>query len=88
MAAARRSHLLGPTCDPELASLGIHTLDDLRELGWEEACVRWAEAYPLRLNVNAFVGVIAAVEGVDWRRLDDGWKRRARALRDRLARPR
>lgn len=77
--------LLGPTCDPELASLGLETVEDLRELGWEEVCVRWAEAFPLRLNLNAFYGVVAAIEGVDWRELDDGWKRRVRALRDRLA---
>jgi len=78
--------LLGPTCGPELASLGIETVEDLQELGWEEACTRWAEAFPLRLNLNAFYGVVAAIEGVDWRDLDDGWKRRVRALRDRLAR--
>ncbi len=80
------TRLLGPTCDPELASIGIETLDDLRELGWEEVCARWADAYPLRLNVNAFVGVVAAIEGVDWRELDPAWKSRIRALRDRLAR--
>lgn len=79
-----RAGLVGPTCDPELASIGFTTVEDLREAGWEEVCVRWVEAFPLRLNVNAFYGVIAAVEGVDWRDLDDGW--RARALRRRLAR--
>lgn len=84
--SARATGLLGPTCDPELASIGIHTLDDLRDLGWEEACVRWAEAYPLRLNVNAFYGVVAAIEGVDWRDLDQGWRARVRALKTRLTR--
>ncbi|MFO0584329.1 MAG: TfoX/Sxy family DNA transformation protein [Anaeromyxobacter sp.] len=83
--AGKARPLLGPTCAPELASIGLETVEDLRELGWEEACIRWVEAFPLRLNVNAFYGVIAAVEGVDWRELDEGWKRRARALRDRLA---
>lgn len=77
---------LGPTCGPELASLGIDTVEDLRELGWEEACIRWCEAFPLRLNLNAFYGIVAAIEGVDWRDLDVGWKTRIRALRDRLAR--
>jgi hypothetical protein len=84
--SARAPGLLGPTCDPELASIGIHTLDDLRDLGWEEACIRWAEAYPLRLNVNAFYGIVAAIEGVDWRDLDQGWRARIRALKARLAR--
>lgn len=78
--------LLGPTCGPELAAIGIETVDDLRELGWEEACIRWSEAFPLRLNVNAFYGIVAAIEGVDWRTLDAGWKARIRALKTRLAR--
>lgn len=81
-----RTGLLGPTCDPELASIGFSTVEALREAGWEEVCLRWVEAFPLRLNVNAFYGVIAAVEGVDWRDLDEGWRARARALRRRLAR--
>lgn len=76
--------LLGPTCGPELASIGVETVDHLRELGWEEACIRWSEAYPLRLNVNAFSGIVAAIEGVDWRELDAGWKARIRALKARL----
>jgi hypothetical protein len=78
--------LFGPVTSPELASLGLHTAEDLRELGWEEVCIRWVEAFPLRLNLNAFYGLIAAVEGVDWRSLDENWRTRARTLRDRLAR--
>jgi hypothetical protein len=78
--------LLGPTCGPELASIGIETVEDLRELGWEEACVRWAEAFPLRLNANAFAGIVAAIEDVDWRDLDPAWKVRIRALKARLVR--
>ncbi len=66
--------------------MGIETVEDLRELGWEDACVRWSDAYPLRLNVNAFSGVVAATEGVDWQELDVGWKARIRALKARLAR--
>lgn len=61
-------------------------MEDLQEARGEEACLRWVEAYPLRLNVNAFYGVIAAIEGVDWRELDPGWRARARALRNRLSR--
>lgn len=85
-ARPRRGGLLGPTTDPELASLGFTTVEALQQAGWEEVCLRWVEAYPLRLNVNAFYGVIAAVEEVDWRDLDEGWRARARALRDRLLR--
>lgn len=70
----------------ELASIGIRTVEEMRDLGWEEVCIRWVEAFPLRLNLNAFHGVLAAIEAIDWRDLDDGSKRRARQLRDRLAR--
>ena len=77
---------LGPVTSPELASIGIQTVEEMRELGWEEVCMRWVEAFPLRLNLNAFHGVQAAIEGIDWRDLDADSKRRARQLRDRLAR--
>jgi len=77
---------LGPVTSPELASIGIRTVEEMRDLGWEEVCIRWVEAFPLRLNLNAFHGVQAAIEGIDWRDLDEGAKRRARQLRDRLVR--
>lgn len=77
---------LGPVTSAELASIGIRTVEEMRDLGWEEVCIRWVEAFPLRLNLNAFHGVQAAIEGIDWRDLDEDAKRRARQLRDRMAR--
>ena len=68
----------------ELESIGIRTVGQMREYGWEEVCVRWAEAFPARINVNAFMSVIGAIDDVDWRRVDPELRRQATALARRL----
>jgi hypothetical protein len=57
---------LGPVCVRELAQVDVHTLERLRELGWEEACLMWIERFPARINLNAFRGVIGAIHDVHW----------------------
>ncbi len=56
----------GPVTLPELESMGLTTLEQLRALGWENVCRKWVEYYPERLNANAFIGVIASIDGVVW----------------------
>jgi hypothetical protein len=71
---------MGPLTAAELESLGVSTIESLQALGWEEAFLRWVEAYPERLNVNAAVGLVAAELDVSWRTLSEKDKERARAL--------
>ena len=79
---------LGPVSVREFARLRIHTLEQLQELGWEEACLLWAGRFPSRINLNAFRSVIGAVYGVDWNRIPPDDDARARRLIDRLRRSR
>ena len=70
---------MGPLTGAEIASLGIDTVERLVALGWEEVFVRWIEAHPERLNVNAAVGLVAAELGVSWLKLPAKEKALARA---------
>jgi hypothetical protein len=70
---------MGPITAAELESLGIDSVERLQVLGCEQAFLRWVEAYPARLNVNAAVGLVAAELGVSW--LNLGARDRARAVK-------
>lgn len=71
---------MGPITQAELESIGLGSTEKIRALGWQEVFLRWIEAYPERLNLNAAYGLVAVEEGVDWRLLSDSQKQRARAL--------
>lgn len=79
---------MGPVTSAELSTLGLDDAGKIRELGWQEVFLRWIEAYPGRLNVNAACGLIAVVEGVDWRNISPQEKRRAQSLVAALRRAR
>jgi hypothetical protein len=72
----------------ELESIGLGTRAKVVAVGWEEAFLRWVEAYPERLNLNAAVGLIAKESGVHWLQVPPSDKERARALIDSLRRER
>ena len=71
---------LGPTSAAEMDAMGIHFLDQIEKMGWEEFCTRYVELFPHRLNLNAFTAIIGALENQDWRRLDPDLKAQAKAL--------
>ena len=75
---------LGPASAREFGKLGIHTLEHLRELGWKEACLLWAEKFPARVNLNAFRSVIGAVYDVDWNRIPPREEEAARRILHQL----
>lgn len=70
----------GPVTLPELAAVGITTVDQIERLGAEEVCRLWIERHPERLNVNAIVGVVATLEGVPWTKVSPAGKALARAI--------
>lgn len=70
----------GPTCTPELQLIGIHSAEQIRALGWEEAFLRWTARFPNRINVNAAYGMISAEQGIHWQRVSEDDKQRARQL--------
>lgn len=79
---------LGPVCAAEFATVGIHSLEQVIELGWEQVFVRWAQAYPERVNLNAAAALIGAIEDVDWRKVRPSDKAAARRLISELKRGR
>jgi hypothetical protein len=80
MTKLAKARNLGPQSGAELESIGIKSLEQLREIGWEDACTRWAERYPARVNLNAFASVIGAIHDLDWREIDPALKDEARRL--------
>ncbi|MCR9291969.1 MAG: TfoX/Sxy family protein [bacterium] len=75
---------LGPKCEYDLNSVGIDSLDDLRELGVEQAFVRVVIGRMRRgqdvssLNLNYLYALHGALYDVDWRRLAAEDKQRYR----------
>ena len=70
----------GPVTLAEFHSMKLRTFGQLEDLGWEEVCRKWVEHFPERLNVNAFVGVIATLEGISWTKVSSSDKAKARQL--------
>lgn len=84
--ALENARNLGTLTARELNRAGIHSLEELRSLGWEEAFARWVEHSPERLNLNAATALIGAIEDVDWREVRAEDKARARKLISALKR--
>jgi hypothetical protein len=70
----------GPVTLVEFETMGIRTFGQLEDLGFEAVCRKWVEHYPERLNVNAFIGVIATLEGISWTKVTSSDRSRAKNL--------
>ena len=70
----------GPVTLPEFEAMGFQTREQLQELGWEEVCRKWVLYFPERLNGNAFLAVIATVEGIVWTKATSEHRAEARRL--------
>lgn len=75
---------LGPVSAAEMQALGIHYLDQIEAMGWEEFCILYTEMFPHRLNLNAFAAIIGAIENQDWRKIDANSKASAKRLIERI----
>ena len=76
----------GPVTLREFKEMGLTTFGHLEDLGWEQVCRKWVEKFPERLNANAFVGVIAALEGIPWTQASASDRAKARVLVNLLRR--
>lgn len=74
----------GPVTLPEFKAMGLTKYGQLEDLGWEAVCRKWVENFPERLNVNAFIGVIATLEGISWTKVSASDKAKARGLVNQL----
>jgi hypothetical protein len=60
---------LGPKSSEWLASVGIHTLDDVAKLGVVETYKRVKAAYPEKVSLNLLYGLQAALLDLPWNEL-------------------
>lgn len=75
---------LGPVTGVELRSVEIHTLEQLKRVGWEKAISKVCRLYPHRINLNYFYSVVGAVEDQSARQLDADLKSQAQELYNQL----
>ena len=75
---------LGPITVAEFSTLGVVDLEQIKEVGWEDFCIKYVEFFPERLNLNAFYAIIGAIYDQDWREIDSDLKLQAQKLQKRL----
>jgi DNA transformation protein and related proteins len=69
---------IGPKSSQWLASIGIHTLDDVAKLGVVETYKRVKVAYPEKVTLNMLWGLQAALLGIPWNELPPDIKQELR----------
>jgi len=69
---------LGPKSREWLASIGIHSLDDVAKLGVVETYKRVKAAYPEKVTLNMLWGLQAALLEIPWNELPQDIKDRLR----------
>jgi TfoX-like protein len=60
---------MGPKSKQWLASVGIHTLDDVANIGVVESYLRVKAAYPGKVSLNLLYGLQAALLDLPWNEL-------------------
>jgi TfoX-like protein len=60
---------MGPKSSEWLASVGVHTLDDVVNLGVVETYKRVKAAYPEKVSLNLLYGLQAALLDLPWNEL-------------------
>lgn len=60
---------IGPKSTEWLASVGVHTLEDVAELGVIETYRRVKAAYPEKVSLNLLYGLQAALLDLPWNEL-------------------
>jgi DNA transformation protein len=60
---------IGPKSTEWLASIGVHSLEDVAKLGVVETYKRVKIAYPEKVTLNMLWGLQAAVLGIHWNEL-------------------
>lgn len=60
---------MGPKSSDWLASVGVHTLDDVAKLGVVETYRRVKAAYPEKVSLNLLYGLQAALLDLPWNEL-------------------
>lgn len=75
---------LGPVMAEDLASIGVYSIEKLREMGLEEVYELLIERFPNRLNMNCLVSLYGAIHELDWRKVDQTTKKQLMNYNDKL----
>ena len=65
---------IGPKSSEWLASVGVHSLEDVAELGVVETYLRVKAAYPEKVSLNMLYGLQAALLDIPWNMLPNDIK--------------
>jgi TfoX C-terminal domain len=76
----------GPVTLAEFESIGLTSLEQIEELGFEESCRRYIETYPKRLNANAFLAILCALERTVWTQATPSQRAAAHRMTKKLKR--
>jgi len=60
---------MGPKSSEWLASVGVHTLEDVATIGVVETYLRVKSAYPDKVSLNLLYGLQAALLDISWNEL-------------------
>jgi hypothetical protein len=60
---------IGPKSSEWLASVGIHSLEDVANIGVVESYLRVKSAYPDKVSLNLLYGLQAALLDIPWDKL-------------------
>ena len=69
---------LGPKSSEWLASIGVHSLDDIARIGVVETYKRVKAAYPEKVTLNMLWGLQAALLDIPWNELPPDIKAKLR----------
>jgi DNA transformation protein and related proteins len=75
---------IGPKSSEWLASVGIHTLDDVAKIGVVESYRRVKVAYPDKVSLNLLYGLQAALLDLPWNELPPDIKEELKRQADSL----
>jgi hypothetical protein len=75
---------MGPKSSEWLASVGIHTLDDVARIGVVESYLRVKAAYPDKVSINLLYGLQAALLDLPWNELPPDLKTELKRQVDKL----
>lgn len=70
----------GPVTLAEFFSMGVRTLEQLKQIGFEDMCRKYVTYYPERLNANAFLGIVCAIEETVWTKATPDQRAAARSM--------
>ena len=71
---------LGPVSTQALTTVGIHSVEELKRIGWEQAGLRVMNEHPRFINLNMLRALIGACLDCDFRSIPEPELIKARSM--------